>query len=163
MVPVDEYLNTDYSPDSDYVDGVLEDRNVGLQKHAITQTRIAGFLLQLLQALDALVVVAQRIRVSPTRYRVSDVCVVLNQDPDEEVITTAPFLCVEVVSPDDRMSNFLRKISDYLGMGVSYVWVVNPYLMTAWTHTSKGSFEAKDGVMRTENPDIEMPLAQVLP
>ena len=163
MVPVEEYLNTDYSPDCDYVDGVLEDRNVGLRKHAITQTRIAGFLLQVLQALGALVVVAQRIRVSPTRYRVPDVSVVLNEDPDEEVITTAPFLCVEVVSPDDRMSNFLEKVSDYLRMGARYVWVVDPYLRTAWTHTSKGSFEAKDGVLRTKNPDIEMPLAQVLP
>ena len=33
----------------------------------------------------------------------------------------------------------------------------------AWTYTSEGAVEAKDGVLRTTNPDIEMPLSEVLP
>jgi Uma2 family endonuclease len=162
LVSVEEYLTTDYSPDVDYVDGVLEDRNEGQRKHAIVQTLIAGFLLRLRQALGVLVVVEQRIKVSPTRYRVPDVCV-MAKDPGEEVFTTPPFLCVEVVSPDDQMSRMQEKINDYLRMGVSYVWIVDPYLGKAWTHTNDGSFEAKDGVLRTKNPDIEMPLSDVLP
>jgi hypothetical protein len=28
-VSLEEYLSTDYEPDCDYVDGVLEERNVG--------------------------------------------------------------------------------------------------------------------------------------
>ena len=110
LVSVEEYLSTDYSPDCDYVDGVLEDRNVGQRKHAIVQTLIAGFLLRLRQALGVLVVVEQRIKVSPTRYRVPDICV-MAKDPDEEVFTTPPLLCVEVVSPDDRVSRLQEKIS----------------------------------------------------
>src|SRR5260370_21753384 len=163
LVSVEEYLSTDYSPDCDYVDGVLEDRNVGQKKHAKVQTRIVVFLSQVLQALGALVLVEQRLRVSATRFRIPDVCVLLNENLEEEVITTPPFLCVEVVSPDDRASRLQDKISDYLRMGVSYVWVVDPYLRTAWTHTSEGSFEAKDGLLRTKNPDIQMPLSEVLP
>lgn len=163
LVSVEEYLSTDYSPDCDYVDGVVEERNVGQQKHAIVQTLIAGFLLRLRQVLGALVVVEQRIKVSPTNYRVPDVCVVLRADPEEAVITTAPFLCVEVLSPDDRMVRMHEKIGDYLSMGVTYVWVVDPYLRKAWTYTSEGSFEAKNGVLRTKDPDIEMPLSEVLP
>jgi Uma2 family endonuclease len=163
LVSVEEYLTTDYSPDCDYADGVLEDRNVGQQKHAIVQTLIAGFLLRLRHVLGALVVVEQRIEVSPTRYGVPDICVVLAADPDETVITTAPFLCVEVVSPDDRMSRMQAKIGDYLGMGVSYVWVVDPYLRKAWTYTGAGTVEARDGVLRTKDPDIEMPLSEVMP
>jgi hypothetical protein len=46
---------------------------------------------------------------------------------------------------------------------VSYVWVVDPYLRKAWTHTSAGTVEARDGVLRTKDPDIEMPLSEVLP
>ncbi len=162
LVSVEEYLTTDYSPDVDYVDGVVEDRNVGQRKHAIVQTLIAAFLVRLGQALGALVVVEQRIKVSHTRYRVPDICV-MAKDPGEEVFTTPPFLCVEVVSPDDRASRLQEKISDYLRMGVSYVWVVDPYLGNAWTHTNEGSFEAKDGVLRTKNPDIVMPLSEVMP
>src|SRR5258708_24665281 len=162
LVSVEEYLNTDYSPDCDYVDGVLEDRNVGQQKHAKVQTRIVVFLSQLFQALGALVVVEQRIKVSATRYRVPDVCVVFGADPEEAVITTPPFLCVEVLSPDDRMVRMNEKVKDYLAMGVRYVWVIDPYVGTAWAHTSGASFEVTDGVMRTKNPDIEMPLSVVL-
>jgi Uma2 family endonuclease len=162
LVSVEEYLTTDYSPDVDYVDGVLENRNAGHRTHAIVQTLIAGFLLRLRQALGVLVVVEQRIKVSPTRYRVPDVCV-MAKDPGEEVFTTPPFLCVEVVSPDDRMSRMLKKIGDYLSMGVRYVWVVYPDSRTAWIHIADRAFEVKDGVLRTKDPDIEMPLSVVMP
>lgn len=163
LVSVEEYLSTDYSPDCDYVDGVVEDRNVGQKTHAVTQTLIAAFLLHLRQALGALVVVEQRIRVSPTRVRIPDVCVVFDERADEQIVSTPPFLCVEVLSPDDRMTRMQEKIRDYLNMGVRYVWVIDPYLRTAWTYTSEGSFEAKDGVLKTKEPLIEMPLLEVLP
>ena len=34
LVPVDEYLNSSYSPDMEYVDGVLVERNVGTPAHS---------------------------------------------------------------------------------------------------------------------------------
>jgi Uma2 family endonuclease len=163
LVSVEEYLSTDYSPDCDYVDGVLEDRNVGQRTHALVQKRILFFLSALEAQLLIFVLQEQRVRVGPSRFRVPDICVMAGGDPGEEVFTTPPFLCIEVVSPDDRASRLQEKIDDYLRMGVSYVWVVDPYLGKAWTHTSVGTFEAKDGVLRTKNPDIEMPLSQVLP
>src|ERR1700730_18197386 len=141
LVSVEEYLHTDYSPDCDYVDGVLEDRNVGQRDHAIAQTLIAGFLLQFRKALGALVVVEQRVQISKTRFRVPDVCVVLPGGPDEQIVTTAPFLCVEVVSPDDRIGRMRKKVRDYLSIGVRYVWVVDPYAREAWTYTAEGALE----------------------
>jgi len=44
----------------------------------------------------------------------------------EEIVTTPPLLCVEVLSPDDRMVDMQDKIDDYLAMGVPAIWVVNP-------------------------------------
>ena len=163
LVSVEEYLSTDYSPDCDYVDGVVEDRNVGQKTHAVGQTLIVAFLLRVGQALGALVVVEQRIRISPTRFRIPDICAVFDVPADEQIVSIAPFLCVEVLSPDDRMSRMQEKIRDYFSMGVPYVWVIDPYLRTAWTYTNEGSFEAKDGVLRTKEPSIEMPLSEVLP
>jgi Uma2 family endonuclease len=162
LVTVEEYLHTDYSPDCDYVDGVLEDRNVGKNKHAETQTEIAYFLRRLRERLKIFVFVEQRVQISATRFRVPDVCVLLRH-PEEEIVTVAPFLCVEVVSPDDRMSRILVKIRDYLDIGVPYVWVIDPYSRKAWTYTSAGAVEVKDGMLRTNNPDIEMPLSEVWP
>ena len=33
MVPIAEYLTTEYDPDRDYVDGQLEERNLGEREH----------------------------------------------------------------------------------------------------------------------------------
>lgn len=42
QISVQEYLHTVY-PDCDYVDGVLEDRNVGEWDHSTVQTRLVVF------------------------------------------------------------------------------------------------------------------------
>ena len=36
-IPVEEYLATSYRPDCDYVDGEIEERNVGEKEHSILQ------------------------------------------------------------------------------------------------------------------------------
>ena len=43
-----------------------------------------------------------------------------------EVVTNPPLLCIEVLSPDDRMVDMQEKIDDYLAIGVTAIWVVNP-------------------------------------
>ncbi len=162
LVSVEEYLNTDYSPDCDYVDGVVEERNVGRTKHADAQTEIVVFLHRLRRRLGIYTCMEQRVRVSATRFRVPDVYVIMGGRPNEEVVTTAPFLCVEILSPDDRLKGVEARIADYLGMGVRYVWLIDPYSLKAWTYTSEGCVEVADGVLRTKDPDIKMPLSKVL-
>ena len=44
LVSVEEYLSSVYDPDRDYVDGELEDRNVGEKDHAKAQFRVARLL-----------------------------------------------------------------------------------------------------------------------
>src|ERR1017187_9837216 len=44
VIPVSEYLRTSYSPDCDYVDGEVQERNMGEQDHSDLQTRIAVLL-----------------------------------------------------------------------------------------------------------------------
>jgi hypothetical protein len=41
LVSIQEYLNTSYRPDRDYVDGVVLERNFGEYDHARLQTEIA--------------------------------------------------------------------------------------------------------------------------
>lgn len=38
----------------------------------------------------------------------------------------APDVCIEVKSPHERWSAVIHKVSEYLGIGVSEVWVVDP-------------------------------------
>ena len=44
LIPVSEYLSTTYEPDCDYIDGELQERNVGEFSHGVLQALIASRL-----------------------------------------------------------------------------------------------------------------------
>ncbi len=161
LISVEEYLATSYSPDCDYVDGRVEERNLGEWDHANLQTAIAAFFRMNRKKWGINVVVEQRVQVAATRFRIPDVCVVLG-DPGEQILRKPPFICVEVLSPDDRMVRVEKRIDDYLAMGVAYVWVVDPQTRKAFSATAAtGLCEVKSGILKTENPELEVPLAEL--
>jgi Uma2 family endonuclease len=161
LVCVDEYLHTVYKPDCDYVDGMVLERNVGEKDHGKAQRAMLFYLHERSGQWNIFVIQEQRIQLSPTRYRVPDLCVVLGPEPDEQIFTSPPFLCIEILSPEDRMSRMQQKIDDYLAFGVRYVWVVDPQTRKAWIYTSESSREVRDGLLRTNDPEILVPLARV--
>jgi Uma2 family endonuclease len=59
------------------------------------------------------------------------------------------------------MRSMRKRIDDYLKFGVPNVWIVDPADRRAWTYSFEGNREVKDGVLRTENPSIEVSLAEV--
>ncbi|MGH9324177.1 MAG: Uma2 family endonuclease [Vicinamibacteria bacterium] len=160
LIPVEEYLSTSYRPDREYVDGTLLERNVGEWDHSKLQMLVSAYLYNRRKVLGVHVVPEQRVQVTPTRFRVPDVCVVAGREPDEQILTSPPFLCVEILSRDDRMSEMQERINDYLSFGVRYVWVIDPRTKRAHAHTSEGSHEVKDA-LRTENPEILVPLEEL--
>ena len=159
QISVERYLSTSYEPDCDYVDGELENRNVGGKSHSKTQSNLSRYLTTNYRTFCTLV--ALTMRISATRYRVADLCVTL-AEPDEEVFTQPPFLCVEVLSPEDRASRIERKIADYLKCGVPYIWVIDPVTREAFIHTATSMYSVEDGMLRTSDPDIAVPLAEIL-
>lgn len=158
-IPLAQYLSSSYEPDCDYVDGEVEERNVGERTHARLQLKVGSYLLTHYEQAGFSVFTEIRVQVSPSRFRVPDVCATIG-DPGEEVLTKPPFLCVEILSPEDRMSRLEVRIQDYLQMGVSNVWVLDPLTRQAYVATAAdGLREVKIGVLRTENLVLEMPLA----
>lgn len=91
LISVEEYLATSHSPDCDYVDGRVEERNFGEWDHATLQTSIAVFFHARRKEWGINVVVEQRVQVSPTRFRIPDVCVVLG-DPGADSEETSVHL-----------------------------------------------------------------------
>lgn len=161
LVSAEEYLSNSYDPDCDYVDGEIVERNVGETDHSDCQGRIYAYLLNRSRQLHIYPLVEQRVQVSPARFRVPDVCVVAGARPTEQILTRPPLIAIEILSKDDRMAYMQEKIDDYLRFGVSYAWVVDPRTRRAWVYTKEGSHEAKDGILRTENPAIELPLPEI--
>jgi Uma2 family endonuclease len=160
LISVEDYLASCYEPDCDFVDGHIEERNVGEWDHSKLQLKVGSYLLTQYGSLGIEVATELRIRVTQTRVRIPDICVFL-ENPGERVPTTPPFICIEILSPEDRMSRVEVRINDYLAMGVPYVWVLDPQTKQAFTATAEeGLKEVKSGMLRTENPVLELPLAE---
>ena len=82
-------------------------------------------------------------------------------EPDDEVFDQPPLVCIEILSKDDTLDRMQEKIDDFLRFGVRYVWVINPRNRQAWAYTTDGSREVKDGVLRTENPELQVKVADL--
>jgi Uma2 family endonuclease len=156
LMSVREYLHTSYDPDCDYVDGVVVERNVGEKDHSKLQRALIIYFYQRRKELRAHVYPEQRVQVSPTRFRVPDVCVVIGEEPDEQIFTAPPFLCGEILSPEDRFFTTVERCNDYLKMGVPYVWILDPKDRKAWRCVSGEIQEVTE--LRTENPEIVVPM-----
>ena len=157
-VSIHEYLSTSYRPDRDYVDGEVQERILGEFDHARLQMAILLYLGTRQKEWGITVVPEQRVQVSPTRFRVPDVCVVLGK-PDGQIFRKPPFICIEVLSPDDRLSRVNERIADYLEFGVPYVWILDPKTRKAWRCTPGVTQEVRE--LRTENPNIVVALEEL--
>ena len=156
-----EYLNTAYSPDCDYVDGEVLERNMGEHSHAKAQFRAGRILSGYEESLGVEILVEQRVQVTPTRFRIPDVCVLAPGAPYEEIIKHPPLLCIEILSKDDAMSRIMEKVEEYLAMGVPNVWIVDPWRRRGYHCTRDGMHDAADGVLRTSNPELVVALADL--
>ena len=133
LIPVEEYLRTSYRPDRDFVDGEVQQRNLGEEWHSSVQSMIASIFKVHRREWGLRSYTEQRVQVSPTRFRIPDVCVVPSTEPMRGILKNAPVLCVEVLSPEDRFARVLERVREYIQMGVANVWIVDPISRDIWT------------------------------
>jgi Uma2 family endonuclease len=159
LISVEEYLTTSYRDgDRDYLDGQVVERNVGENRHSRIQGLIVGWFLVHYKRFWC--GPECRVRIRPARYRIPDITLLTGKWPTKPgPIMEPPFLVVEVLSPDDRPGEMQERIADYRACGVQFIWVVDPIKQSGEIYTAKSNYPASDGVLRTENPVIEVPLA----
>lgn len=151
---VAEYLSTNFRPDVDYVDGHIEERNLGEWDHARLQAIRTRMLGDHEEEWGVYVVPQCRTQTGQTRFRIPDVCVTDANAPIEQVIQTPPLLCVEVVSPDDRLPHLFDRIKDYHRMGVETVWVFHPETKQVWVSSHEGVTEHTSGELSVPGTKI---------
>jgi Uma2 family endonuclease len=155
---VGEYLRTSFDgSDCEFLDGEIAERNWNAIPHADAQGNLMYLLAQLRPRLGMRVLPEITIKISATRYRVADIAVWTTDDIGT-IPTVPPFLVVEVLSPEDRMVRVLPKIQEYLSIGVQWVWIIDPQEQSALSYSQKNPAGAVCDVLRTENPEIEIPL-----
>lgn len=123
---IETYLKTSYRPDCDYVDGEIEERNLGEFDHGTIQMAVSAWFYTHRTEWNIHVVPELRVRVSASRVRIPDVCLVSRDLPIEQVITHPPIAVVEILSPEDRVRRYNDRLEDYRSMGVKNIWVLDP-------------------------------------
>lgn len=140
LVPLEEYLAHTYEPDCEYVDGEIVERNPGEYFHSLFQASLTWYLGMLLRrdgyAYRVLTEARMRVRGGGDerrRYRIPDVMVAPVRDNPTRIVLEPPLMVLEILSPDDRMSDVVRKCADYEAFGIPQIWVVDPESREVWT------------------------------
>ena len=162
LLPLEEYLNTSYSPDMEYRDGVLVERNLGEKKHARLQAALAAYLYVRRRRWKIDVYTELRIRVRARWYPIPDVCVYPLPEFEGRYPTVPPLLWVEILSPEDRMSDVWKKAGELIANGVPNVWIIDPETLESELRTPSGVEQVADKTLRLPNSPIVIPLLEVM-
>jgi Uma2 family endonuclease len=160
LIPVSEYLATSYDPDCDYIDGEVQERNMGEGPHSLMQMALSAIFLANRRAWKATPLPEQRVQTSATRYRIPDLCLITPGTVDR-IIVTPPILCVEIISSGQTLRDMQARTDDYLAMGVRQVWVFDPIRRQAFAPVSQGTLQPASGTLSVEGTPIALALDDI--
>ena len=138
LISIEEYLASSYEPDVEFVDGVLEEKNMGEWDHSFLQIAIGAWFFARREEWGIEVLSEYRTRTSMSRVRLPDICLVRRGETVERVRVTAPLLCLEILSPEDRPGRVMRRMDEFVAMGAENLWIVDPGDRSAATYTREG-------------------------
>lgn len=157
---MEEYLRTCFRPDADFVDGEIEERHLGEFEHATLQAGITGYFWQQRKQWNIHPVTEQRILTHQGRVRIADVAVLRGDAPREKVTQTPPLICIEILSPEDRISRARVVLSDYLAMGVPNIWLIDPIYRAAFTFGPDGLREGDPTNLIAAGSEVRLDLTE---
>jgi Uma2 family endonuclease len=130
LVSVEEYLATTYKPACDYVDGALYQKPMATRKHCRIQGQLAHLIIAGFPDFEA--DPEQTVWIRTGKYLVPDLVVQDRSHIQDPYPTEPVHLCVEILSPEDRISAVIAKCEDYHAWGVETEWIVDPENPRAW-------------------------------
>ena len=131
------------------MDVVLYEKNMGEWDHSFLQMAIGAWFFSHREEWGIEVLSEYRTRTSLSRVRLPDVCLVRRGGPVERVGVTAPLLCLEILSPEDRPGRVMKRLDDFVAMGVENLWILDPGDRSAATYT-------RSGMKRVEGTRLEI-------
>ncbi len=160
LISIEEYLSSSYEPDLEFVDGVLEEKNMGEWEHSFLQAMISHWFLLHRAEWGIDVLAEYRTRTSVSRVRLPDICLVRRGEPVERVRVTAPLLCLEILSPEDRPGRVMKRLDDFVAMGAENLWILDPSDRSASTYTRFGMKPAAGNRLQLPDSPIYLDVAE---
>jgi len=162
LLSLEEYLNSSYSPDREYRDGALMERNVGEKAHALLQGALFAYLHRRRREWNIQPYTELRVKIREKWYPIPDVCIYTLPDFEGRYPSQPPLLWIEILSHDDRMIDVWAKANELVEHGVPYVWIIDPNTLESELRTAAGSEQVPGKTLRLPGTPIVIPLAEVL-
>jgi Uma2 family endonuclease len=157
---VDQYLSTILHPDCDFVDGRIEERNAGEKGHG----KVQKMLLKIFERFESDggidTMVETRLQVTPSRFCVPDIMVVVGDDGNDRFVEATPLICIEVLSPQDTWKRLREKLTDYLEMGVPHIWAFDPETRIAHRFDAQGLHRVTEAELTVPGTEIRIDVAE---
>jgi Uma2 family endonuclease len=143
LITEEKYLRTSFEgPDCEYKDGEVLERGMPTYLHGLIQLRLGALFLALMKSHNLYPSSEARHRVRPGLVRIPDVAVHLGM-PVEAHPDSAPYVAIEILSPDDRMGDLVQKLREYRSFGAAHVWAVDPDDQTLYVYDSDGLHQVR--------------------
>ncbi len=155
----EEYIGKSFRPDCDFIDGELQERNLGELEHSEMQVAILLWFAQHCNEWGLKILPEMRVQTSAHRFRVADIAIIASDAPRERILTTPPLIVIEILSPEDRVGRYKERLDDYRRMGVRNLWVIDPMTLEGFD-CSSGSWNPTD-TFAVSGTDIILPLKQL--
>jgi Uma2 family endonuclease len=160
-VSVQEYLSMEFEHDCEYVDGVIEERDLGEFEHAYVQGILITLFNNKRREWGVYALPEQRVQTKKTHFRVPDVTILREGTRREPILTHPPLLVIEVQSPDQPMRRTSDKAAEYRDFGIEHVWVVDPYARVGYRGTPQGLELVRTGELSIPGSPIRIVLDEL--
>ncbi len=158
---VREYLRTSWSPDREFVDGRIEERNLGEKEHSILQ-RFLTVLFAINRAAWGVEVFPElRTQTQTDRFRIPDVAIVRKGKKFDRWLTDPPLIAIEILSPEDTLRAMQAKASEYRAFGIEHIWIIDPEPRIAYRYADGSLEEVKTGELAVPGTPIRVVLGEM--
>ena len=158
---VREYLRTSWSPDREFVDGHIEERNLGEKEHSIIQGYLTFLFNLKRQEWEVRVFPELRTQTQARRFRVPDVLVVRAGEKFDRYVTQPPLIAIEILSPEDTLTAVRAKAAEYLQFGIEHIWIIDPEPRIAYRYAEAALEEVRSGELTVPGTPIRVVLSEM--
>jgi len=155
---VREYLSTSWSPDREFVDGRIEERNLGEKEHSIIQRYLTVLFAINREDWRVEVFPELRTQTKSRNFRVPDVLVMRAGEKFERYVTQPPLIAIEILSPEDSLRAMQEKAAEYRLFGVENIWIIDPEPRIAYRYTGSALEEVLTGELIVPGTSIRVEL-----
>jgi Uma2 family endonuclease len=159
LISADQYLHTSFEHDAEFVEGRIVERPLPTWEHSSVQEYLLEAFREAPRVLGFMARPELRVQTRRDRFRVPDITVVTEKPAGplgRRIITEPPFLCIEILSPEDAAAETLSKVAEYLAFGVQWVWVIDPVSCSGQIHSATQVFTVSNKVFTAGQISVDL-------